>query len=74
MILERVRSSIARNLATSEGGVTVSIGGVTFITVPEDVEQMVQRADSRMYKAKITGKNRVHLEVVGEVGERVLAE
>jgi len=68
VVLERLRSSFARSIAPGEGHVTVSIGGVTFITVPENVEQMVHRADSRMYEAKATGKNRVLLEVVDKVG------
>jgi GGDEF domain-containing protein len=68
VILERLRSSVARALASGQRSGSVSIGGVTFITVPEDVEQMVQRADARMYEAQTTGKNRVHLEVVGNRG------
>jgi len=43
--------------------VTVSVGGVTFTALPETVEQMVQRADARMYEAKSNGKDRVLLEV-----------
>lgn len=63
--LERLRSLLADAVASSAGPVSASIGGVTFITVPEDVEEMVQKADSRMYSAKAAGKNRVHLDVAG---------
>jgi len=67
VILERLRSSFVGSVATG-GPVTVSIGGVTYITAPENVEQMVKRADSRTYEAKATGKNRVYLEVVDTGG------
>lgn len=66
--LERLRSSLASTFGSGPDSVTCSIGGVTFITVPESVEEMVQQADSRMYQAKTTGKNRVHLEVSGNIG------
>jgi diguanylate cyclase (GGDEF)-like protein len=69
VILERLRSSFARSVATNKGPATVSIGGVTFITLPDDVDRMVQEADSRLYQAKATGRNRVHLEVVDEAKE-----
>ena len=67
--LERLRSLLADTVASSAGPVSASIGGVTFITAPEDVEAMVQQADSRMYAAKATGKNRVHLDVAGHGAE-----
>lgn len=63
--LERLRSLLADTVASNAVPVSVSIGGLTFITVPENVEEMVQKADSRMYAAKTTGKNRVHFEVIG---------
>jgi diguanylate cyclase (GGDEF)-like protein len=67
-ILERLRSSFQNSITTSTAPVTVSVGGVTFTTAPDSVEQMVQRADSKMYQAKATGRNRVELEVVDTVG------
>jgi len=65
--LERLRSILARPASSGQEGVNVSVGGVTFVEAPETVEQMVQRADAGMYEAKKTGKNRVHLEIVGEL-------
>lgn len=63
--LERLRSLLADTVLSPPGIVTSSIGAVTFMTVPEDVEDMVRQADARMYAAKATGKNRVHLEIAG---------
>jgi len=63
--LERLRSLLVDALASAPRAVTATIGGVTFVTLPEDVASMVQQADSRMYAAKTGGKNRVHLEVAG---------
>ena len=64
--LERLRSLLANTVASSVGLISASIGAVTFITVPEDMEEMVRQADSRMYAAKATGKNRVHLAVADQ--------
>jgi len=69
--LERLRSLLADTFGSSQCAVTVSIGGVTFVTAPDSVEDMVQQADSRMYMAKTTGKNRIHLEISGHGGSRI---
>ena len=64
--LERLRAALADTLGFRPGHVTGSIGAVTFLSISEDVEAMVRRADAGMYAAKEAGKNRVFLEVVGE--------
>ncbi len=66
LILERLRLAMATSVAAAPGGVTVSVGGITFLTLPAELQDMVRRADACMYVAKASGKNRVHLEVVGE--------
>ena len=63
--LERLRSSLAGALASGPWPVTGSIGGVTFITAPEDLGDMVRQSDSQMYAAKAKGRNRVALAVAG---------
>ena len=62
--IERIHSLLENRFAATGEGVTSSIGAVTFMTVPEDVEAMVHQADIRMYAAKNTGRNRVHLDVL----------
>lgn len=66
--LERLRSVLADTFAAIAVPVTVSVGAVSHLKAPDDLEQMVQRADACMYKAKSTGKNRLCLEVVGRDG------
>lgn len=66
--LDRLRSSVMDTLGKLSCPVTTSIGAITFIAPLEDVEAMVQRADSAMYAAKTGGKNRVHHVVVGALG------
>jgi hypothetical protein len=38
---------------------------MVFAAVPESLKDMISAADSLMYIAKATGKNRVHLEMAG---------
>ncbi len=66
VMLERLRSLLADALGSNQPPVSGSIGGVTFVTAPDSVEAMVHQADSRMYIAKTTGKNRVQLEIAGQ--------
>ncbi|MDP2052500.1 MAG: diguanylate cyclase [Acidobacteriota bacterium] len=44
-------------------GVTASVGVVTFLTPPSDLEPMVQAADALMYRAKQQGRNQLCREV-----------
>jgi diguanylate cyclase (GGDEF)-like protein len=65
--LERLRTTVA-DVVSRHGHVTISVGGVTFLTVEQDVDQMVHRADAQMYHAKAAGKNRVHHAVEAGTG------
>jgi PleD family two-component response regulator len=56
------------DVVSRHGHVTISVGGVTFLTVEQDVDQMVRRADAEMYRAKAAGKNRVHHAVEAGTG------
>lgn len=70
LTVDRLRSLLPDAVTSSHGPITASIGAVTFIEAPDDVEDMVREADSRMYLAKSSGKNRVHLDVAGLAAER----
>lgn len=63
--LERLRAQLEKTVAAGTVNVTCSIGALTFVTVPEDMDDMVRQADSRMYSAKAEGKNRLHHEIAG---------
>ena len=62
--LERIHSLLSHRFAPTAPGLTSSIGAVTFVTIPNSVEAMVQQADIRRYAAKNQGGNRIHLDVV----------
>jgi diguanylate cyclase (GGDEF)-like protein len=55
----------ALRLAVSDYNVTFSIGLVTFLSPPEDVNHMVHVADEAMYEAKHSGKNAARHRVIG---------
>lgn len=63
--LERLRVALSQPTGDLSHGVTSSIGAVTFMRAPDDVQAMVQMADSVMYSAKADGKNRVQLQLIG---------
>ena len=67
---QRLRSALVDALAATAVPVTGSIGIVTFVDVPDDIEDMVQRADAAMYRAKTGGKNRLWLELAPMEAER----
>ena len=62
--LERLRVALSQSAPDPSCAATASIGAVTFMIAPDDVQAMVQMADSVMYSAKKDGKNRVHLELI----------
>jgi len=63
-MLDRLRLLLASALASAPVPVTASIGAVTFMTPPTDVEEMVHDADAAMYTAKGRGGDQVHAGVV----------
>lgn len=62
--LERLRAAVS-TAAEHATGVTASIGGVTFLTAPKDLETLVRHADRLMYDAKASGRNRIVRECAG---------
>ncbi len=65
--LERVQETV-RRAALDTPGVTASIGAVTFLAPPPELELLVQQADALMYNAKADGRNRVVRVVVTAAG------
>lgn len=64
--LDRIRSAVKEVAAELGYGVSVSIGAVTFVRPPDDVDALIRAADELMYEAKHGGKDRVAQRVVKE--------
>ena len=64
-LLETLRSRLAETFDDGPCPVTASVGAVSFVSPPGDVDELVRQADAAMYAAKGAGKNRVGLHVVG---------
>ncbi len=67
-VLERLRGAISHSSPDHTCPVSVSVGAVTFMTAPDDLDSMLQMADSVMYAAKNDGKNRVYHHVIDADG------
>jgi diguanylate cyclase (GGDEF)-like protein len=63
VLLNRVCCTTAETMQMRKWPVTVSIGAVCFLRVPSTVEDGVKQTDSLMYRAKESGRNRVHFDV-----------
>ena len=63
-VVDKVRAfqDIAQNRGLT---ITLSIGMVVYLSPPENVEEMIKRADALMYSVKTSGKNSIKYEVVG---------
>ncbi len=68
LTLERIRGAV--NAVDAQRSTTASVGAVTFLAAPDDLDVLIQRADALMYAAKAAGRNRVSLEVVDGLGYR----
>jgi len=69
VILHRLRTALLKVMHDSNWPVTVSIGAVTFVTLPASTAQMLEVADAAMYVAKKAGKNQIRHEVMGARGK-----
>jgi len=64
--IERIRDRLTRDVQEHGWPVTFSIGVVTFMSPPIDVNEAIRIADSLMYSAKNSGKNTIKFEVLGK--------
>jgi PleD family two-component response regulator len=62
-MLERVRVALRTTFESAAVPVTASIGAVTFMSAPRDIEEMVHDADACMYSAKKQGGDQVRVTV-----------
>jgi len=64
--IERIRDRLSHDVQDSGWPVTFSVGVVTFMSPPIDVNEAIRIADSLMYSAKNSGKNTIKFEVLGK--------
>jgi len=58
IVLQKIQQAISLELEEKDSPVTLSIGVITFLSPPLDVDTMLNRADELMYQAKNKGKDR----------------
>jgi diguanylate cyclase (GGDEF)-like protein len=63
-VLTRLQERLAPEMARKGWPVTLSIGAVTFLRPPPDVDLMIRRVDALMYAAKRKGRARIEHAVV----------
>jgi diguanylate cyclase (GGDEF)-like protein len=62
-VVSRLRTVLLELMRKNEWPVTFSVGIVTFHMPPDNVEDLIRKADSVMYSAKNRGKNRIAVQV-----------
>lgn len=63
LALERIRRMVGERMNEERWPITTSIGAVTFLEPSVELAAALEQADAGMYRAKQTGKDRVHVEV-----------
>jgi diguanylate cyclase (GGDEF)-like protein len=59
VVVERMRTLLHKFLEEGQWSSTLSVGLVTFVSVPTSIDEMIRTADDLMYSAKRGGKNSV---------------
>lgn len=62
-VIDKLHTQLLTAMQRNGWPVTFSVGVVTFITQPENVDDMIKLVDDLMYSAKDSGKNQVKYEV-----------
>ena len=65
-ILFRLQQQLTVAIAAYSPPVSLSIGAVTFLSLPNSIERTIEEADSLMYRVKKSGKNRLEHQVFDE--------
>jgi diguanylate cyclase (GGDEF)-like protein len=66
-LLGRLQGVLAQEMVRRNWPVTLSLGAITFLRPPADVDLMIQQVDVLMYQAKKKGKARIEHEVVQDI-------
>jgi diguanylate cyclase (GGDEF)-like protein len=66
VVVKKLQQRLLSTMKENGWPVTFSIGAITFVDLPESVDEMLQKTDRLMYSAKKSGRNRIIHEVTGE--------
>ena len=61
--LDRVRELLAAAMKGNGWPITLSMGAVTYLHMPQTLKEAIHEADTLMYQAKKKGKNQIRIEV-----------
>ncbi len=61
--LDRVRDLMAAAMKNNGWPITLSMGAVTYLRMPQTLKEAIHQADSLMFRGKSEGKNQVRIEV-----------
>lgn len=73
VVLDRMMMAMAETFGGTQHPITASIGVVSFLVPPSDVEVLLHDADARMYAAKAAGRNRIDMVVTSVPSEVTVA-
>lgn len=65
-VVKKLRSKLLSEMRSNDWSVTFSIGVMTYIEAPENVDEVIKLADHLMYEVKRNGKNSVKFGVFAE--------
>jgi diguanylate cyclase (GGDEF)-like protein len=62
--VQKIHQEVLQTMRENQWQVTLSIGALTHLELPDDVDEMVRNADHLMYTAKESGKNSIKFKIV----------
>ncbi len=69
-VVQRIQQNLLSAMQAEGWSVTFSIGAVTYVRPPANVDEMIKQADAFMYTVKSSGKNKIKHEVLSELDSR----
>lgn len=67
LVLQRVQEQLNKMVKQESFEVSFSIGAITFLELPDSVDNMLERVDKLMYQVKHSGKNNIKHHLHGSV-------
>ncbi|MEK7448876.1 MAG: GGDEF domain-containing protein, partial [Planctomycetota bacterium] len=64
IVLQKLRRVLLESMEEARWSVTFSIGALTYITLPDSIDDIIIKADHLMYSVKNNGKNAIKHELV----------